>query len=58
LFIVGAYRGWRTGALYASDGTNTEIKPEWGEEQYKKGQADMIRVALEAMLSIAKADAE
>ncbi|MCJ7625313.1 MAG: nucleoside phosphorylase [Anaerolineaceae bacterium] len=56
LFIVGAFRGWRTGALYASDGTNTEVKPEWGEELYKKGQADMIRVALEAMLSIANED--
>ncbi len=34
LFIVGQFRGLRTGALYVSDGTNNEIKPVWGEEKY------------------------
>jgi DeoD family purine-nucleoside phosphorylase len=57
LFTVGQYRGLRTGAMYASDGTNQEIKPEWGEEQYLQGEKDMITVALEAMVALAKADA-
>jgi uridine phosphorylase len=58
LFIVGQYRGLRTGALYASDGTNEEIKPEWGEQKYLQGESDMITIALEGMLNIAKDDAE
>ncbi len=58
LFILGQYRGLRTGGLYASDGTNKEIKPEWGEEKYLQGESDMITIALEAMVNIAKADAE
>jgi uridine phosphorylase len=58
LFIVGQYRGLRTGALYASDGTNEEIKPKWGEEKYLQGEKDMITIALEGMLNIAKDDAE
>lgn len=57
LFIVGQFRGLRTGALYASDGTNNEIKPEWGEEKYLQGEHDMITIALEGMLAIAKKDA-
>lgn len=57
LFIVGQYRGLRTGALYASDGTNKEIKPEWGEEKYLQGEKDMITIALEGMLNVAKTDA-
>lgn len=56
LFIVGQYRGFRTGALYASDGTNQEIKPEWGMEKYDQGESNMITIALESMLAIAKAD--
>jgi DeoD family purine-nucleoside phosphorylase len=58
LFIVGQFRGLRTGALYASDGTKDEIKPVWGEEQYLQGEMDMITIALEGMLAIAKADSE
>lgn len=58
LFILGQFRGLRTGALYASDGTNNEIKPVWGEEKYLKGEMDMITIALEGMLAIAKADNE
>ncbi|MGE5140996.1 MAG: nucleoside phosphorylase [Rudaea sp.] len=57
LFIVGQYRGWRTGALFASDGTSTEIKPAWGEEAFRRGEENAIRIALEAMRGIAKKDA-
>jgi uridine phosphorylase len=56
LFIVGAYRGLRTGALYASDGTPGEIKPAWGEEDFRRGELDVIRIGLEAMLHIAQTD--
>ncbi|MBG0786479.1 MAG: nucleoside phosphorylase, partial [Anaerolineaceae bacterium] len=56
LFIVGQFRGLRTGALYASDGTNNEIKPVWGEEKYLQGELDMITIALESMLAMAKND--
>lgn len=58
LFIVGQFRGLRTGALYASDGTNEEIKPGWGEEKYLQGEHDMITIALEGMLALAKQDAK
>lgn len=58
LFIVGQFRGLRTGALYASDGTNNETKPVWGEEKYLQGEMDMITIALEGMLAIAKQDSE
>lgn len=56
LFIVGQYRGLRTGALYTSDGTNHEIKPEWGMDRYYQGEEDMIKLALEAMVAIARRD--
>jgi uridine phosphorylase len=56
LFVVGAYRGWRTGALYASDGTPTEVKPEWGEATFRQGEQNAIRVALHAMRALASED--
>ena len=56
LFVVGAYRGWRTGAIYTSDGTPTEIKPVWGHERYQKGQEDAIQIALKGMRELARAD--
>jgi uridine phosphorylase len=56
LFIVGQYRGWRTGALFASDGTATEMKPEWGEEAYRRGEQNAIQIALRAMKKIAEMD--
>jgi len=56
LFVVGAYRGWRTGALYASDGTPTEVKPEWGEATFRQGEQNAIRVALHAMRALAHED--
>lgn len=56
LFILGAYNRWRTGALYASDGTPQEIKPEWGEEHFRAGEQNVIHIALRAMHDIAHAD--
>ena len=57
LFILGAYHGWRTGALYASDGTPSEIKPEWGETAFRQGEGQVITIALRAMEAIAREDA-
>jgi uridine phosphorylase len=56
LFILGMYRRWRTGALFASDGTPSEVKPEWGMEAYRRGEENAIRIALEAMHRLAVAD--
>lgn len=57
LFIIGQYRGWRTAALFTSDGTNSETKPDWGWDKYHQGEANCIEVALEGMLALAKKDA-
>ena len=57
LFIIGQYRGWRTGAIYTSDGTPTEIKPDWGWEHYERGEANCLKVALNGMLALANKDA-
>jgi uridine phosphorylase len=56
LFIVGAVRGWRTGAIFASDGAPGVIKPEWGEADFRRGEMDAIKTALQAMWKIAQAD--
>lgn len=56
LFVAGAYRGWRTGALFTSDGTPTETKPEWGEAAFRQGEQNTIRVALQAMRALARED--
>lgn len=56
LFVVGAYRGWRTGALFTSDGTPTETKPDWGEATFRQGEQNAIRVALQAMRALARED--
>lgn len=56
LFVLGSYRGWRTGALYASDGAPEEIKPAWGEEDFRQGEQKVIRIALAAMQRLAEAD--
>jgi len=58
LFVIGAVRGWRTGALFACDGTAGETKPEWCEAAFKQGQVNAIRIAVEAMKNIALADGE
>lgn len=54
LFVVGAYRGWRTGAIFASDGAPHEIKPAWGEKAFRAGEQAAIRIALEAMIVLAR----
>lgn len=58
LFILGAFRGWRTGALYASDGAPGVIKPEWGEADFRQGEQNVIKIALKAMREIARQDAQ
>lgn len=57
LFLVGAVRGWRTGALFTSDGSPDEIKPDWGKDMFKEGVQNSIQVALQGMLRLAKQDA-
>ncbi len=56
LYVIAALRGWRAGALYASDGTSTETKPEWGREAFLRGEDNAIGIGIEAMKSIALAD--
>lgn len=56
LFILGQYHGWRTAAIFTSDGTPTEIKPEWGMKDYVQGEENAICIALLAMKEIAKKD--
>jgi DeoD family purine-nucleoside phosphorylase len=56
LFIVGQYRGWRTGALFTCDGTPTEVKPAWGEQAFRRGEENTIQIALRAMRHIAAQD--
>jgi uridine phosphorylase len=58
LFILGAYRGWRTGALYASDGAPGLTKPDWGESAYRQGEQKAIKIALKAMKAVAEKDAQ
>lgn len=57
LFVVGAYRHWRTGALYASDGAPGIVKPDWGEAAFRQGEQNIIKIGLHAMAKIAQADA-
>lgn len=56
LFIISNFRGWRAGALFACDGTSSEIKPAWGEEAFRTGEENEIRIAIEAMKNIALSD--
>jgi uridine phosphorylase len=56
LFLAGMYRGWRTGAIFTSDGTPNKIKPESGEEDFRKGELNSIKIALHAMRKIAETD--
>jgi|SRR5690349_14739905 len=56
LFLVGAVRGWRTGAIFASDGAPGVIKPEWGEQDFRRGETEAIRVAVQAMWTLAQSD--
>ena len=57
LYVLAAYRGWRAGALYANDGTSKATKPEWCAEAFRQGEENAIRIGIEAMVRIAKADA-
>jgi uridine phosphorylase len=56
VFVVGAYRGWRTGAIFTSDGAPGQIKPEWGEAAYRAGETRSIEIALRAMVKLARGD--
>lgn len=56
LYILGQYHGWRTGSIFATDGTPTEIKPAWGEEAFRRGETQAIEIALKAMHDIATKD--
>jgi uridine phosphorylase len=56
LFVIAALRGWRAGALYASDGNAKETKPEWGEDYFRQGERDAILIGIEGMKAIARAD--
>lgn len=56
LYIVGQFRGWRTGAIFATDGTPTEVKPAWGEEAFRRGEERMIEIAFNAMHTLAIQD--
>lgn len=56
LFIVGAVRGWRTGAIFASDGEPGKTKPVEGEADFRRGELNAIKVAVHAMWKIAEAD--
>lgn len=58
LFVVSNYRGWRAGAIFASDGTASEIKPAWGAEAFRRGEEQEITIAIEAMKRIAQQDRE
>jgi uridine phosphorylase len=56
LFILGQFYGWRTGALFASDGTSKEVKPAWGKVAFEQSESKMIEIAFRAMRKIAQAD--
>ena len=56
LFVLAAFHGWRAGALFPSDGTSKETKPEWCEEAFRQGEENAIRIAIEAMKNVALAD--
>ncbi|MGE5139079.1 MAG: nucleoside phosphorylase [Rudaea sp.] len=58
LFTVSQYRGWRRGALFASDGTPDEVKPGWGEAAFRAGEQKAIQIALDALFRIAEQDTE
>ncbi len=56
LYIVGQFRGWRTGAIFATDGTPTQVKPAWGEEAFQRGEKNAIEISLNAMYALATRD--
>ena len=58
LFIVGQVREWRTGAIFTSDGAPGRTKPESAEADYRRGEQDSIKIALQAMWKIAQEDSK
>jgi uridine phosphorylase len=58
LFVIGAMRGWRTGAIFVSDGSVDEIKPEWGKAAFHAGVDRVIQVSLDALVAIAHQDGQ
>ena len=56
LFVVGAYRGWRTGMIAASDGDPGAIKPADREADFRQGEQNAIKIGVHAMWKIAQAD--
>ncbi len=56
LFIIGQVRNWRTGAIFVSDGAAGVTKPESGEADFRRGEKDAIKVAIQAMWKIAQED--
>ncbi len=57
LFLLSSFRGWRAGSILACDGTSRAIKPAWGEGAFREGEGQAIRIAIEAMRTVARADA-
>ncbi|MCC6905644.1 MAG: nucleoside phosphorylase [Anaerolineae bacterium] len=57
LFIIGAYRGWRTGAVFVAGSPLGRPRPENAAQLVAAGEARAIEIALKAMLEIAKQDA-
>ena len=43
---LGAVRNWRTGAIFASDGAPGEIKPDWGEADFRRGEMEVPTVVI------------
>jgi len=56
LFIVGQYNGWRTGAILASDGDPGVIKPEDKEKDFRQGEQNAIKIAVQAIYNLAQKD--
>jgi uridine phosphorylase len=56
VFVLGAARGWRTGALFTSDGAPGVVKPEYGREAYERGEGETILIALKGMHALAVRD--
>ena len=56
LFILGQYRGWRTGAIFTADSPPDEVKPDWGKNDFIIGENQAISISLEAMKNIAIRD--
>lgn len=58
LFVVGAYRRWRTGAILVAGGPVGQPRPENAAELFASGEEQAIRVALTAMAQLARRDTD